>query len=81
MNETNPIVFSLWTSSYSAVQIVDLLPKTDLTCELMDLLLEQCDILGGIIDGRYFLVADIERFTDKCNEIVDQVKTIQLEKD
>lgn len=76
----DPILECLWSSSYCSCKIAHLLPHTDLTQELLDILLEQCELIDGIIEERYFEMADLEEYSSKCVKLVHQVNLIELNK-
>lgn len=76
MNRTSPIIYSLYMSSYAAVRLVHLMPKTDLCQELEEILLQQCSIIAGIIEGDRFLLKDIEAFIEECHQVAQQAEEL-----
>lgn len=74
MKKIPNVIYSLYASSYAAVQVAHLLPDTDICEELKALLMEQCSIIAGVLEGDRFLDKDIENFIAECEELSEQAE-------
>ncbi len=80
VRDINPLLYALWCSSYGSWRIIDLLPKTDLTCEILEILMEQSEIIDGVISGDIFDLRDIDEYIDKCHKMIKQAERIESKK-
>jgi len=74
MKKVDPLLYALYNSSYASLRLAHLLPKTDICEDLKQILMEQCTILCGILEGDRFLMKDIENFIEECQTIAQQAE-------
>jgi len=70
-NQISDELFALFLSNQTAMQILDLLPRSDLADEALDILMDQAEILEARIQGFSMDEVSLSSFIDDCISIYD----------
>lgn len=73
---TDPILRTLYETSYAAMNLSSLLPATDICDQLRGVLIDQCTILSGMIEGQIFIEEDLNQLREVCCTISKQVEKL-----
>ena len=68
---------SLFLGAFSILRIIDLLPKTDLVCDLQNISRQQSKILYLIVEEDQIGINELQLLSDLSNDILDQIKRIK----
>lgn len=72
-------LFALYIGTNAACEILDLLPETDLTQELSEIINIQFSIISNIISHRHFGNDNLDDFIKHCEHLIDQVERVSHE--
>lgn len=76
MKKVDLLLYALYSSSYASLRLSSLLPSTDICEEIKEILLEQCGILSGMIEGDRFKMQELEDFIEQCEEVAKQAEAL-----
>jgi len=69
-------LFALYVGTNAACELIDLLPETDLTEELSEILNIQFSIISNIMHHRHFGNDNLDEFIKHCENVIEQVERV-----
>ena len=70
-------LFSIFCACNAMCEVLDVLPKTDLTEELKDLAHTQHELCMTLIEGKHYGTDNLEDFIDFTNEVTEEIARIK----